>query len=60
MSLEEGLRVEHVEFLGVAKSKDGQELMVDYLKSTDTSGELPFYDFKAYGKGIKTGRMSKD
>ena len=35
MSLEEGLRVEHIEFLGVAKSKDGQELMVDYLKSTD-------------------------
>ena len=60
MSLEKGLRVEHIEFLGVAKSKDGQELMVDYLKSTDTSGELPFYDSKAYGKGIKTGRMSKD
>jgi len=60
MSLEQGLRMEHIEFLGVAKSKDGQELMVDYLKNTETSGELPFYDSKIYGKGIKTGRMSKD
>jgi enoyl-CoA hydratase/carnithine racemase len=60
MSLEQGLRVEHIEFLGVARSNDGQELMVDYLKSTDTSGELPFYDSKAYGKGINTGRMPKD
>jgi len=60
MSLEEGLRVEHIEFLGVAKSKDGQELMVDYLKKTDTKGELPFYDSNALNKGINTGRMPKE
>lgn len=59
MSLEKGLRVEHIEFLGVAKSKDGQELMVDYLDATDNNGELPFYDPKAYAQGIKTGRMTK-
>jgi enoyl-CoA hydratase/carnithine racemase len=29
MSLELGLRMEHIEFLGMAKSKDGQELMID-------------------------------
>jgi enoyl-CoA hydratase/carnithine racemase len=57
MSLEQGLRVEHTEFLGVAKSKDGQELMVDYLEATDDNGELPFYDPEAYAQGIKTGRM---
>jgi enoyl-CoA hydratase len=59
MSLEQGLRVEHIEFLGVAKSKDGQELMVDYLEATDDNGELPFYDPKAYAQGIQTGRMPK-
>jgi enoyl-CoA hydratase len=57
MTLEKGLRVEHVEFLGLAKSKDGQELMVDYLEATDENGELPFYDPKALAQGIKTGRM---
>ena len=57
MTLEKGLRVEHVEFLGLAKSKDGQELMVDYLEATDENGELPFYDSKAIAQGIKTGRM---
>ncbi len=57
--LEKGLRVEHIEFLGVAKSKDGQELMVDYLEATDENGELPFYDPKAYAEGIKAGRMPK-
>jgi enoyl-CoA hydratase/carnithine racemase len=59
MSLEKGLRVEHVEFLGVAKSKDGQELMIDYLEATDDKGELPFYDRKSYAQGIKTGRMPR-
>jgi enoyl-CoA hydratase/carnithine racemase len=59
MSLEKGLRVEHVEFLGVAKSKEGQELMVDYLEATDDNGELPFYDANAYAQGIKSGRMPK-
>lgn len=59
MPLEEGLRVEHIEFLGVAKSEDGQELMADYLQATDDTGELPFYDPKTYALGIKTGRMPK-
>lgn len=58
-TLEKGLREEHIGFLDVAKSKEGQELMVDYLETTDTKGELPFYDPKALAKGIKTGRMPK-
>ena len=59
MTLEKGLREEHIEVLGSFKSKEGQELMVDYLKATDDNGELPFYDPKAYAEGIKTGRMPK-
>ena len=57
MSLEKGLRVEHIEFLGVAKSKDGQELMVDYLASTDDTGELPFYDPDTYVRAIELGSV---
>ncbi len=58
-TLEEGLREEHIGFLGVAKSKEGQELMKDYLEATDENGELPFYDPEAYAEGIKDGRMPK-
>lgn len=58
-SLENGLREEHIGFLDVAKSKEGQELMVDYLQATDDNGELPFYDPMAFEQGIKTGRMPK-
>lgn len=58
-TLENGLREEHIGFLDVAKSKEGQELMVDYLNTTDEKGELPFYDPKAYAEGVKTGRMPK-
>jgi enoyl-CoA hydratase/carnithine racemase len=60
MSLEEGLRIEHIEFLGVAKSKDGQQLMCDYLDATDEDGHLPFYDREAYERAIKTGRMIRN
>lgn len=58
-TLENGLREEHIGFLDVAKSKEGQELMVDYLDTTDKKGELPFYDPEALAEGIKTGRMPK-
>lgn len=58
-TLEQGLREEHIVFLDVAKSKEGQELMIDYVEATHDTGELPFYDLKAYTEGIKTGRMPK-
>lgn len=58
-TLERGLREEHIGFLDVARSKEGQELMVDYLKATDDNGELPFYDAEALDEGIKTGKMPK-
>lgn len=58
-TLERGLREEHIGFLDVARSKEGQELMVDYLKATDDNGELPFYDPKALNEGIKAGKMPK-
>jgi len=57
MSLEEGLQVERTEFLGTAKSQDGQGLMIDYLASTDDTGELPFYDPDTYVRAIELGSV---
>jgi enoyl-CoA hydratase/carnithine racemase len=57
MSLEQGLHVERTEFLGTAKSTDGQELMIDYLASTDATGELPFYDPDTYSRALESGRV---
>lgn len=58
-TLENGLREEHIGFLDVAKSKEGQELMVDYLEATEDNGELPFYDPETFAEGIRTGTMPK-
>jgi enoyl-CoA hydratase len=58
-TLEEGLREEHIGFLGVARSKEGQELMIDYVNATEDDGELPFYNPASYAEGIETGRMPK-
>lgn len=55
MPLEEGLHVERTEFFGTVKSKDGQDLMMDYLESTAATGELPFYDPDMYSRAIKLG-----
>jgi len=40
-SLSEGLHVERTEFLMADQSKDGQELMLDYMETTDATGDLP-------------------
>jgi enoyl-CoA hydratase len=58
-TLENGLREEHIGFLDVARSEEGQELMVDYLQATDDNGVLPFYDPVALKEGIRTGKMPK-
>ena len=41
MSLSEGLHVERTEFLIADQSKDAQDLMIDYLGTTEATGELP-------------------
>jgi enoyl-CoA hydratase/carnithine racemase len=57
MSLSEGLRVERTEFLMADQSKDGQELMLDYLATTDATGELPLYDPDTYARALESGRV---
>ena len=39
------------------RSKDGQELMRDYLATADATGELPFYDPDTYARALGSGRL---
>lgn len=55
MSLTEGLHVERTEFLTTALSDRGQELMVDYMASTDHLGELPLYAPGVYDQALEKG-----
>jgi len=57
MELSEGLHVERTEFLGTDQSKDGQELMRDYLASTEATGELPLYHGDTYARALEAGRV---
>jgi hypothetical protein len=56
-SLSEGLHVERTEFLMADQSKDGQELMLDYMETTDATGELPLYNPATYARALESGRV---
>jgi len=56
-SLSEGLHVERTEFLMADQSKDGQELMLDYLETTDATGELPLYNPDTYARALESGSV---
>jgi enoyl-CoA hydratase len=57
MSLTDGLHFERTEFLGTALSKTGQQLMLDYLDSTDSTGELPLYNPDIYKQALESGTV---
>ena len=57
MSLSEGLHVERTEFLGTDQSKDGQELMLQYLADIESSGALPLYEPATYAHALESGRV---
>ena len=57
MSLSEGLHVERTEFLGTDQSKDGQQLMIEYLATTEATGELPLYHPETYARALESGRV---
>jgi len=57
MSLPEGLHVERTEFLVTDQSKDAQDLMIDYLATTDATGELPLYNPDTYARALESGRV---
>jgi enoyl-CoA hydratase len=56
-ALSEGLHVERTEFLMPDQSKDGQELMLDYLANTDATGEFPLYDPDTYARALESGSV---
>ena len=57
MSLAEGLHVERTEFFGTDQSKEGQELMVSYLATTEATGELPLYRPDTYAQALESGKV---
>lgn len=57
MSLTDGLHVERAEFLTTALSKVGQELMLDYMATTDATGELPLYTPGVYDEALEAGTV---
>jgi enoyl-CoA hydratase/carnithine racemase len=57
MSLTDGLHVERAEFLTRALSKDGQQLMLDYMETTDATGELPLYSPGTYERALESGTV---
>ena len=57
MSLPEGLHVERTEFLQTDQSEQGQELMREYLATTQATGELPLYHPDTYTQALESGRV---
>ena len=39
------------------QSKDGQELMLDYMETTDATGELPLYNPDTYARALESGSV---
>ncbi|WSP77877.1 enoyl-CoA hydratase/isomerase family protein [Streptomyces sp. NBC_01236] len=57
MSLADGLHVERTEFFTRVLSKEGQELMLDYMETTDATGELPLYTPDTYAQALASGAV---
>jgi enoyl-CoA hydratase/carnithine racemase len=57
MSLTDGLDVESTEFFTRVLSKDGQALMLDYIETTDATGELPLYEPDTYKQALESGSV---
>ena len=57
LSLEEGLQLEHAEFLVRDQSKEAQERMLAYIAATEATGELPLLNRETYARALSTGRV---
>jgi enoyl-CoA hydratase/carnithine racemase len=57
LSLEQGLQFEHAEFLVRDQSKQAQGRMLEYIATTDATGELPLLDRKVYERALRDGRL---
>ena len=59
LSLEDGLRLEHAEFLVRDQSKEAQQRMLDYIAATDATGELPLLHRETYAQALAAGRFGR-
>src|SRR6266702_7081712 len=57
LSLEDGLQLEHAEFLVRDQSKEAQERILAYIAATEATGELPLLNREAYARALKEGRI---
>src|SRR5205807_9431975 len=57
LSLEEGLQLEHAEFLVRDQSKEAQERMLAYIAATEATGELPLLNRETYARALNEGRI---
>ncbi|MFJ8492634.1 enoyl-CoA hydratase/isomerase family protein [Streptomyces sp. NPDC094038] len=57
MPLAEGMHVERTEFFTRVMSEEGQELMLDYIATTEATGELPLYDPDTYARALASGSV---
>jgi enoyl-CoA hydratase/carnithine racemase len=57
LSLEQGLQLEHAEFLVRDQSKEAQRRMLEYIAATDATGELPLLDRDTYARALSAGRI---
>ncbi|MEU0076014.1 enoyl-CoA hydratase/isomerase family protein [Streptomyces sp. NPDC006332] len=57
LSLEDGLQFEHAEFLVRDQSKEAQRRMLEYIATTDATGELPLLNRETYARALGAGRF---
>jgi enoyl-CoA hydratase/carnithine racemase len=57
LSLEDGLQLEHAEFLVRDQSKEAQKRMHAYIAATEATGELPLMNRDTYAHALKVGGL---
>lgn len=57
LSLEDGLQLEHAEFLVRDQSKEAQGRMLEYIATTDATGRLPLLHRETYARALVEGRF---
>jgi enoyl-CoA hydratase/carnithine racemase len=57
LPLEDGLQLEHAEFLVRDQSKEAQRRMLEYIATTDATGELPLLNRETYARALAAGRL---
>ena len=57
LPLEDGLQLEHAEFLVRDQSKEAQALMLNYIAATEATGELPLMNPEIYARALSKGRL---